>query len=72
MFKTNLYDYEDGEMGLRTNYEFCQCNDVNTISDGIEDEDGCWDICEKCGKRISGSFIPYATDDEIKDSSQSM
>lgn len=59
-------------MNKKDNCDFCQCNDVNAILDGVGDENGCWDICEKCGKRILGSFIPYATDNEIREANQNM
>ena len=47
-------------------YDFCKCNDINTIMDGINDKHGYWDICTVCGKRIKGAYWPYADDEEIE------
>lgn len=43
---------------MRTIKEYCTCNNCSSVYiDG--DEWGVWDVCEKCGRIVEGSYKAY-------------
>lgn len=40
-------------------YEFCNCENLSSITNDFDDEFGYWDTCCNCGKRIEDGYHYY-------------
>ncbi|WP_308698350.1 hypothetical protein [uncultured Thomasclavelia sp.] len=48
--------------------DFCKCKNVSSITIGLEDDLGYWDVCCECGKRLEdGRHYYNHYDDEDHD-----
>ena len=42
-----------------TEYDYCKCKCIPSITSGFEDDFGYWDVCGKCGKRLERGYHYY-------------
>ncbi len=44
---------------MKDNNEYCECESLESVTTGYENDFGYWDVCAKCGKKIEDGFHYY-------------